>query len=73
MSGHRLLVLVFASALSVALAAAYGVAMAGLLGWFDARTVSLATISAGAIALIAAVGYFALSEREIRRRFGPAR
>lgn len=68
----RFAIRVLVGVLATALAVAYGVIAAGLLGWLDARAVSLWTICMGAIALMAAAGYFALSTREISRRFSSA-
>lgn len=51
------------------LVAAYGAALAGLLGLLDARTVSLWTISGGSAAFLAAVGYFLASAQGVRRAF----
>jgi hypothetical protein len=44
-------------------------AAAGLIGWLNARDVSLWALLGGAFALIAAISYFIVSDRELKRRF----
>lgn len=65
----RMLIVGFQVALAALLVVSYGSAVAGLIGWLDARTVSFLTIFGGLVALVAAVGYFLSSERELKQRF----
>jgi 4-hydroxybenzoate polyprenyltransferase len=56
-------------ALVVGLAIAYGAAAAGLAGWINPRSVSLYALVGAAISFFAIVAYYAVSDREIRRRY----
>jgi len=58
---------IFEAALLVGLAVAYGAAAAGLIGWLDARAVSFWTLVGGTMGFLAAVGYFVISDHELRR------
>ena len=61
--------LLFGAAYVAGLIAAYIGVAAGVIGWFDARAVSFYALSGGAFAFISAIGYFIMSDHEIRRRF----
>jgi hypothetical protein len=63
---------VFEAAIAVGLTIAYCSAIVGLMGLLGARQVSLYALSGGLVALIGTVGYFVMSDREIRRRFKSA-
>jgi hypothetical protein len=69
MNAHRALARTLEVAFLGGLAAAYLGSAAGLIGWLNARDVSLWALLGGAFALIAAIGYFILSDRELKRRF----
>ena len=67
MSVHRVVAWIFGAGFIACLALAYGAAVAGLIGWLDARAVSLWTISGGAAAFLAAIGYFFALGQYIKR------
>jgi hypothetical protein len=53
----------------VGLVVAYLASAAGLIGWLSARDVSLCALLGGAFSFVAAIGYFIVSGRELKRRF----
>jgi hypothetical protein len=71
MTGQRALAKGFEIAMVSGLLAAYSAAAGGLAGLLDARHVAAAAIAGGIVALVGAIGYFAITAREVRRRFRP--
>ena len=66
MKFYSIIALVLGAAFIACLVTAYGAALAGLIDWLDARTVSLWTICGGGGAFLAGIGYLLVSERGIQ-------
>jgi hypothetical protein len=64
---HRIIAAVSRAFLFAGLAVAYVSAGAGLIGFIDARTVSLIILIGSSVAFVALVLYFGLSDLELRR------
>jgi hypothetical protein len=69
MNIHRALARTLEVAFLGGLLVAYLASAAGLIGWLNARDVSLYAFSGGAFSLVMAMGYFIVSDRELKRRF----
>jgi hypothetical protein len=69
MNFRRAIVSVLRILLLAGLAVAYVSAAAGAIGLIDARAVSLIILIGTAVALVATVLYFGVSDLEIRRKF----
>jgi len=69
MNLHRAVIVALRALLFAGLAVAYVSAAAGAIGLIDARSVSLIVLIGTAVALVATVLYFGVSDLEIRRKF----
>jgi hypothetical protein len=68
MDFHRIVTAVLRVLLFAGLAVAYASAAAGLVGFIDARTVSLIILIGAAVAFVAMVFYFGVSDLALNRQ-----
>lgn len=68
MSFQRYFATVLAGVWAAAVIVGYGAGLIGLLGWLDARSVTLIALIGTGVSLVAAVTYFAGAELRLRQR-----